>query len=826
MTKTKTNSPRKKATVGILVAGFLSASFGFALSQATNTREVRAYQSVEQYYANANTSSGSALLTSLQSITTKGSDVGSYDDLFETYRSSDVKDGYLVDMYSNTTRYTVDQKRCGNYKNEGDCWNREHSTPKSWWGGSKSNQGADPFILYPTDGKINGMRSSYPFGEVKTIEKASNNNYSLLGSADNSLYPYSGTVFEPADEWKGDLARSAFYTRARWSASYSWSSGGGNVIYSGSASNNFGLTDYAVKLYTAWSNLDPVDEWELRRNEAIYAIQGNRNPFIDHPEYANIIWGGTTYTGGGATTPPNTITLNPASSSIAVGATVSLSVSVDSGSSQVTWSSNKTNVATVSGGTVTGIGAGTATITATSTLDTSVKGTATITVKSLSTLSLSGTATNKSYSAGQSFNPAGLTITATYSDSSTANVTSSVVWTPDPLTEGTTSVTGTYGGKTVSVSGLTVTAPVGYTLVTSASQLTSGDSLIFAHTSSSSTAGALDGTFLNPVTNATFSSDTITDAGSSLIFTLGGSSNNWTFTNNGQTLKSSAAKNVNFNSGTATWSISVASGGDATVTNTTSSYGSLQYNTGAPRFTTYTSSQAAIQLYRQGGGQSSVAVTGVSLNTNSLNLVVGNNSTLTATVAPTNATNKNVTWSSSDTSVATVSSTGVISALAAGSATITVNTLDGGFTDTCALTVVAPLPEIILVTGVTLNKSTLPLQVEVSEILIATVNPSDATNKDVTWSSSDTSVVSVSDGVVTALKAGTAVITVTTVDGGFFDTCEVEVNEVDEPIDPQNPPDQSSNEGCGGSIAITSMVIAGFSVVGFIFVILKKRFSK
>ncbi|HPY80042.1 MAG TPA: endonuclease [Bacilli bacterium] len=390
MTKTKTNSPRKKATVGILVAGFLSASFGFALSQATNTREVRAYQSVEQYYANANTSSGSALLTSLQSITTKGSDVGSYDDLFETYRSSDVKDGYLVDMYSNTTRYTVDQKRCGNYKNEGDCWNREHSTPKSWWGGSKSNQGADPFILYPTDGKINGMRSSYPFGEVKTIEKASNNNYSLLGSADNSLYPYSGKVFEPADEWKGDLARSAFYTRARWSASYSWSSGGGNVIYSGSASNNFGLTDYAVKLYTAWSNLDPVDEWELRRNEAIYAIQGNRNPFIDHPEYANIIWGGTTYTGGGATTPPNTITLNPASSSIAVGATVSLSVSVDSGSSQVTWSSNKTNVATVSGGTVTGIGAGTATITATSILDTSVKGTAVITVTDSSTERESG----------------------------------------------------------------------------------------------------------------------------------------------------------------------------------------------------------------------------------------------------------------------------------------------------------------------------------------------------------------------------------------------------------------------------------------------------
>lgn len=164
-----------------------------------------------------------------------------------------------------------------------------------------------------------------------------------------------------------------------------------------------------------------------------------------------------------------------------------------------------------------------------------------------------------------------------------------------------------------------------------------------------------------------------------------------------------------------------------------------------------------------------IAVTGVSLNKTALQLKAGENETLIATIRPTDATNKNVTWTSSDTDVASVHD-GLVTAKKAGTAVITVITEDGNFTAVCAVTVTQP------VTGVELNKSSLTLQVGESEGLLAAVLPDDATNKQVVWTSSNSSVASVSqNGAVTALKVGTAVITVTTADGGFTATCAVTV---------------------------------------------------
>ena len=170
-----------------------------------------------------------------------------------------------------------------------------------------------------------------------------------------------------------------------------------------------------------------------------------------------------------------------------------------------------------------------------------------------------------------------------------------------------------------------------------------------------------------------------------------------------------------------------------------------------------------------------VAVTGVSLNKTSLTLTVGDTSTLTATVSPSNATNKNVSWSSSNTNVATVDTSGKVTAKAAGTATITVTTVDGSKKATCNVTVnAANVP----VTGVTLNKTSLTLTVGGNETLSATVNPSNATNKGVTWSSSNTGVATVdSNGKVTAKAKGSATITVTTEDGHKTATCSVNVNE-------------------------------------------------
>ena len=179
-----------------------------------------------------------------------------------------------------------------------------------------------------------------------------------------------------------------------------------------------------------------------------------------------------------------------------------------------------------------------------------------------------------------------------------------------------------------------------------------------------------------------------------------------------------------------------------------------------------------------GGGQTvptTVAVTGVSLSKTSLSLVEGGSETLTATVAPTNATNKAVSWKSSDTGVATVDNSGKVTAVKAGSATITVTTTDGSKTATCSVTVTS---KTVNVTGVTLDKTEIEMTEGAEETLIATVAPADATNKDVTWSTSDSNIAGVSDGKVTAVKEGEATITVTTSDGSKTATCKVKVKAI------------------------------------------------
>lgn len=167
-----------------------------------------------------------------------------------------------------------------------------------------------------------------------------------------------------------------------------------------------------------------------------------------------------------------------------------------------------------------------------------------------------------------------------------------------------------------------------------------------------------------------------------------------------------------------------------------------------------------------------VAVTGVTLDKTELTIIEGKSETLTASVQPSDATNKAVSWSSDNTAVATVTN-GVVNALTVGTAAITVTTADGGYTATCNVTVEeAP---VIHVTGVSLNKTTLSLKEGTSETLTATISPNDAADKSVTWSSNNDGVATVSNGNVTAIAEGTAIITVTTIDGGYTASCEVTV---------------------------------------------------
>ena len=168
-----------------------------------------------------------------------------------------------------------------------------------------------------------------------------------------------------------------------------------------------------------------------------------------------------------------------------------------------------------------------------------------------------------------------------------------------------------------------------------------------------------------------------------------------------------------------------------------------------------------------------IHVESVSLSKSTVSIKQGKTASLTATVSPINASNKSITWTSSDTSVATVSG-GVVTGVKQGSATITATTADGGLTATCAVTITEPTK----VTGVSLSNSSLTLKADRTASLTATVSPSDAYNKNVTWSSANTSVATVSSsGVVTAKAVGSTTITVTTADGGFTAKCNVTVEE-------------------------------------------------
>jgi len=167
-----------------------------------------------------------------------------------------------------------------------------------------------------------------------------------------------------------------------------------------------------------------------------------------------------------------------------------------------------------------------------------------------------------------------------------------------------------------------------------------------------------------------------------------------------------------------------------------------------------------------------VAVTGVGLNQTSISLTKGFTSTLVATVVPGESTNRTVTWSSSDTAIATVDNNGIVTAVAEGTAVITARTLDGGYSATCQVTVIAP----VAVSGVSLNKPSTVITIGYSETLEPLIAPDGATDKSVTWSSDNPAVATVSStGKVTAVTAGSAVISVKTNDGGFMAKCSVSV---------------------------------------------------
>ena len=262
------------------------------------------------YYSNANGKSDADLRDALYNITKVGPSGMSYAGLWTAYKTTDVyptghaNAGKIWDMYSSCV-FTYSSDQCGTYSNICDCYNREHSLPKSWFN-EATPMYYDLGHIVPTDGKVNGMRSNYPFGEV-----SSGTSYSIskLGTAksitvSNTIVNTSGSttqscssskVFEPADEYKGDFARMYMYMRVRYyNTNFKQDSEGYGQYHfttTYTKAGYYGLTAYSVALLMKWHRQDPVSQKEIDRNNAMETAQGNRNPFIDYPCLAEYLWG-------------------------------------------------------------------------------------------------------------------------------------------------------------------------------------------------------------------------------------------------------------------------------------------------------------------------------------------------------------------------------------------------------------------------------------------------------------------------------------------------------------------------------------------------------
>ena len=303
------------------------------------------------YYSSANGLTGYELKTALRNIIANGHQTRSYDQLYEgdgingsqgyidthsdvsvTSGNNYENDSSILDYYSENPadddgnpltatanndpyNYTHGNNQCGNQSAEGDCYNREHLVPQSSFNSASPMQ-TDIHHVIPTDGRVNNFRGSLPFGNVATANWTSLNG-SKRGSS--AVVGYSGTMFEPIDEFKGDIARALLYFATRYE----------NTVDGYTSFDMFNGTEdqvfqtWAIELLLDWhNNVDPVDQRERERNEATWDFQGNANPFVDHPEYANMIWNPTPDTTN-PSNPSNLVASNPTDNSIDLSWTAS-----------------------------------------------------------------------------------------------------------------------------------------------------------------------------------------------------------------------------------------------------------------------------------------------------------------------------------------------------------------------------------------------------------------------------------------------------------------------------------------------------------------------
>lgn len=788
------------------------------------------------YYANANGKSGATLKSALRTIINGSCDgstfqqiaygSGTLNGVWGAFQTTDCASGSttIIDRYSSITSYTVGTNQGSSSSTEGTGgYNREHSFPKSWFGGSTSaGPGTDLFHLYPTDVMVNNKRSNYPFGEVKTATFTSSTKggwCSKLGTGgygSNTSY----TVFEPADKWKGDFARTYFYmvtcyenNIVSWYNTYSSSTDVGKVL---NGTTHPAFQTWYIQMLLAWAEADPVDDIEIARNEAVMNQQHNRNPFIDFPGLEQYIWGSystsysayqTTalsvsnyvnpYDGSSSSTP--SISVSPTSTSISVGGTKSLSATVSNASgATITWTTSNSSVASLSATsgssvTVTGVAAGSATITAKITVSgTQYTATCAVTVTS----SGGGTSSGDYYTKVTSSSD--LTSGQYLIVYEGGNVAFNGGLSSLDATSNTISVTPS--NSQIAITSTTEAAE--FTIDTSAGTIKSASGLYIGNTSNSNGLTGSSTALTNTISINSGDADIVSSGGAYLRYNATSGQTRFRYYKSSsyssqqaiQLYKkdeSSSSNPVNPTVSFSTSSKSMEVGDTYTQTVITSSNGSVTYSSSntsvatvnslgkvtavSAGTATITANVAATSSYNAGSAQYTVTVTRktptLTFATSTKSMTVGDTYTQTATYSG----DGTVSYTSSNTSVATVnSSTGLVTAKAAGTTTITATstqtTTYSSATATYTVTVSAAA-----VPSITVSPSTASIEVGNTTTLTATTE--NAGTATVSWSSSNTSVATVSGGVVTGVAAGTATVTASiTVSGTTYtDACTVTV---------------------------------------------------
>lgn len=434
------------------------------------------------YYDNLNTDlEGSAFRQELaELITDTHTKYTSYSGLANAFKVADAdpdNNGNVIWFYTGTS------VPFSGFGGSVGATNREHVWPKD--GGdafpAESGPGSDAHHLRPTETQLNSTRGSKNFDEVaqtsaNIVKENGSSSYGNSAYGADALCYSSGSFFYPAKGYRGATARILFYMQTRW--------GDHNLEFVDGAGSS--KTIGKISTLLKWHLEEPPTEEEIRRNEAVFGLQGNRNPFIDHPEYAAQIYcyDGESYNnalqqvlaesddpyGNLNTAVLESLSISPSTVTISVGDTYALTAvpTPSNARANASWTSSDNTVATVSdSGVVTAKSQGTVTITARNKDDASIYATARVTVKQVTDIAISGAPVKTAYFEGDTFDPTGLTILATFSDGTSENLPpNTCTWLDGTtlsatLTAGTTSVVCKYGNITKTVTGITVTVDYG-----------------------------------------------------------------------------------------------------------------------------------------------------------------------------------------------------------------------------------------------------------------------------------------------------------------------------------------------------------------------------